>query len=125
MALQTPEVQLDLVKTYFGIRKISLRNDSSGRPRIMLNDEFSFQVGFLDQVSETPTPKPYICLTLRVQAMLVLTVAIGKRPAILSADKDGFEPLEILQRCWKNPDRNYKMQKSFTTRALHTVRRRP
>lgn len=45
-----PGVQLDIVDTYFGLRKISLKNDANGRPRILLNNHFTFQVGFLDQV---------------------------------------------------------------------------
>ncbi|MFQ5447616.1 MAG: PA14 domain-containing protein, partial [Saprospiraceae bacterium] len=40
---------LDEVKGYFGMRKISLGKDSSGITRIMLNNEFVFQLGPLDQ----------------------------------------------------------------------------
>ena len=39
----------DTVVTYFGIRKISLKLDDDGQPRIALNDEIFFQFGPLDQ----------------------------------------------------------------------------
>jgi hypothetical protein len=40
---------LDEVSSYFGMRKISLGKDENGFTRLMLNDEFVFQFGFLDQ----------------------------------------------------------------------------
>ncbi len=40
---------VDSVLSYFGMRKISVRKDESGTPRIALNDKFVFQVGVLDQ----------------------------------------------------------------------------
>lgn len=40
---------IDSVSSYFGMRKISLRKDGNGIPRIALNDKFVFQVGVLDQ----------------------------------------------------------------------------
>ena len=40
---------VDSLKTYFGMRKISLGKDSEGITRIMLNDKFVFQLGLLDQ----------------------------------------------------------------------------
>ncbi len=40
---------VDEVESYFGMRKISLDKDENGITRIMLNDEFVFQYGFLDQ----------------------------------------------------------------------------
>ncbi|MBN1338195.1 MAG: chitobiase/beta-hexosaminidase C-terminal domain-containing protein [Bacteroidales bacterium] len=39
----------DRVKTYFGLREISLGRDAEGHVRIMLNGEFVFQNGPLDQ----------------------------------------------------------------------------
>ncbi len=39
----------DAVESYFGMRKISLGKDKKGITRILLNDEFVFQVGPLDQ----------------------------------------------------------------------------
>ena len=43
---------LDSVTGYMGMRKISLgRTWQDGQLRLMLNDEFVFQIGFLDQVS--------------------------------------------------------------------------
>ncbi|MCJ7692327.1 MAG: hypothetical protein MUO22_02785, partial [Sedimentisphaerales bacterium] len=41
--------KLDEVKSYFGMRKISLGKDERGITRMMLNNEFVFQFGFLDQ----------------------------------------------------------------------------
>ena len=40
---------LDEVKSYFGMRKISLKRDSEGILRLALNNEFLFQYGPLDQ----------------------------------------------------------------------------
>ena len=40
---------LDVVKSYFGMRKIALGKDEDGITRIMLNGEFLFQYGPLDQ----------------------------------------------------------------------------
>jgi hypothetical protein len=40
---------VDSLKTYFGMRKISLGQDAEGTTRIMLNNEFVFQLGLLDQ----------------------------------------------------------------------------
>ncbi len=39
----------DAVDSYFGMRKSSVGKDSDGYNRILLNDEFIFQYGFLDQ----------------------------------------------------------------------------
>lgn len=41
---------VDSLKTYFGMRKISLGKDEKGITRMMLNNKFVFQHGFLDQV---------------------------------------------------------------------------
>lgn len=40
---------VDEVKSYLGMRKISVARDAAGIPRIMLNNKFQFQLGFLDQ----------------------------------------------------------------------------
>lgn len=40
---------VDSLKTYFGMRKISLGKDEKGITRIMLNNKFVFEHGFLDQ----------------------------------------------------------------------------
>jgi hypothetical protein len=40
---------VDVVQSYFGMRKISLGKDAQGITRIMLNNEFLFQFGPLDQ----------------------------------------------------------------------------
>jgi hypothetical protein len=40
---------VDSVTSYFGMRKISLGQDKDGFTRIMLNNHFVFQFGFLDQ----------------------------------------------------------------------------
>lgn len=40
---------VDSVKSYFGMRKISLGKDEKGITRMMLNNKFVFQHGFLDQ----------------------------------------------------------------------------
>ena len=40
---------VDSVSSYFGMRKIALRKDDAGVTRIMLNDQFTFQMGTLDQ----------------------------------------------------------------------------
>jgi beta-galactosidase/beta-glucuronidase len=42
-------VKVDSIKGYFGMRKISLGKDEKGFTRMMLNDEFVFQFGPLDQ----------------------------------------------------------------------------
>jgi hypothetical protein len=39
----------DVVESYFGMRKSSLGKDENGITRLMLNNEFIFQHGFLDQ----------------------------------------------------------------------------
>ncbi len=39
----------DSVTSYFGMRKIGLHKDDSGITRLMLNDQFAFQMGTLDQ----------------------------------------------------------------------------
>lgn len=39
----------DSLTSYFGMRKIEVRKDSQGINRLMLNDEFVFEVGTLDQ----------------------------------------------------------------------------
>ena len=41
--------KVDSVKSYFGMRKISLGKDEAGKWRILLNNKFVFQVGPLDQ----------------------------------------------------------------------------
>jgi len=40
---------VDEVESYFGMRKISIGQDESGKQRILLNNEFIFQIGSLDQ----------------------------------------------------------------------------
>lgn len=40
---------IDEIKSYAGMRKISIAKDENGIPRIMLNNHFLFQLGFLDQ----------------------------------------------------------------------------
>jgi len=40
---------IDHVKSYFGMRKVEIKKDSLGVPRIFLNGKFVFQVGPLDQ----------------------------------------------------------------------------
>jgi len=39
----------DSVKSYFGMRKISVGKDEQGFLRLLLNNKFVFQIGFLDQ----------------------------------------------------------------------------
>jgi hypothetical protein len=39
----------DTVTSYFGLRKIALAKDDNGINRLMLNNKFVFQIGFLDQ----------------------------------------------------------------------------
>jgi len=41
--------QIDSLKTYFGMRKISLGKDDKGITRMMLNNHFVFEQGLLDQ----------------------------------------------------------------------------
>ncbi|MCS7254224.1 MAG: glycoside hydrolase family 2 TIM barrel-domain containing protein [Armatimonadota bacterium] len=43
------EREIDAVKSYFGMRKVSLGKDENGFVRILLNGKFVFQVGPLDQ----------------------------------------------------------------------------
>ncbi|MGC8744739.1 MAG: beta-L-arabinofuranosidase domain-containing protein [Verrucomicrobiia bacterium] len=40
---------VDEVSSYFGMRKVSIGKDRMGITRILLNNEFVFQIGFLDQ----------------------------------------------------------------------------
>ena len=40
---------VDSVDSYFGMRKVSLGKDKDGVLRLMLNNKFVFQIGFLDQ----------------------------------------------------------------------------
>ena len=40
---------VDSVTSYFGMRKIALKKDEEGKTRIALNDQFTFQMGALDQ----------------------------------------------------------------------------
>ncbi|HXC97908.1 MAG TPA: glycoside hydrolase family 2 TIM barrel-domain containing protein [Verrucomicrobiae bacterium] len=49
VTLQDGDKVLDSVSSYFGMRKIGLRKDEQGFTRIALNDEFTFEVGTLDQ----------------------------------------------------------------------------
>ena len=39
----------DEVDSYFGMRKISVHKDEGGHPRLMLNNQYLFQYGTLDQ----------------------------------------------------------------------------
>jgi beta-galactosidase/beta-glucuronidase len=41
--------KVDAVDSYFGMRKIALGKDKDGLTRIMFNNKFLFQIGFLDQ----------------------------------------------------------------------------
>jgi hypothetical protein len=41
--------EVDSVTSYFGMRKIALKKDDTGITRIALNDQFTFQMGTLDQ----------------------------------------------------------------------------
>ncbi|MFN2457285.1 MAG: beta-galactosidase, partial [Chitinophagaceae bacterium] len=40
---------IDEVKSYFGMRKISMAPDAAGTQRMLLNNKFVFQYGPLDQ----------------------------------------------------------------------------
>ncbi len=40
---------VDAVGSYFGMRKMALKKDDAGMPRLALNDQFVFQLGTLDQ----------------------------------------------------------------------------
>lgn len=40
---------VDSATSYFGMRKIALKKDEEGKTRIALNDQFTFQMGALDQ----------------------------------------------------------------------------
>ena len=53
MELGPVQAQTDTVKGYVGMRKISLgRTEPQGHLRPLLNNEFIFQIGFLDQVRQ-------------------------------------------------------------------------
>jgi hypothetical protein len=47
--LQQSEETVDRVESYFGLRKIELKRDGQGHPRLALNGEILFQIGLLDQ----------------------------------------------------------------------------
>ncbi len=49
ISLERDGKPVDAVESYFGMRKIALDKDASGITRIMLNGEFLFQLGPLDQ----------------------------------------------------------------------------
>lgn len=49
LELEKEDTVLDKVESYFGMRKISIRNDKNDIPRIELNDKPIFQYGLLDQ----------------------------------------------------------------------------
>lgn len=49
LELQNTGGQTDEVSSYFGMRKLSLKQDKDGYYRLMLNNEFVFQTGPLDQ----------------------------------------------------------------------------
>lgn len=49
VTLKKGERVLDIVGSYFGLRKIALRKDAEGITRLALNDQFLFQMGALDQ----------------------------------------------------------------------------
>jgi hypothetical protein len=40
---------VDTIDSYFGMRKIEIRRDDTGRPRIFLNDRYTFNLGVADQ----------------------------------------------------------------------------
>jgi beta-galactosidase/beta-glucuronidase len=47
--LQRQGKKVDTVQSYFGLRKISIGKDEKGTTRILLNNQFVFQIGLLDQ----------------------------------------------------------------------------
>ncbi|MDD4266895.1 MAG: glycoside hydrolase family 2 TIM barrel-domain containing protein [Pirellulales bacterium] len=49
VVLQRGDAVIDQVASYFGMRKIALGKDAAGLVRLMLNDQFVFQYGPLDQ----------------------------------------------------------------------------
>jgi len=49
VALSADGRQSDVVESYFGMRKISMKKDAAGLLRIYLNDKMLFQYGLLDQ----------------------------------------------------------------------------
>lgn len=49
LELQNTGGEADVVNSYFGMRKLSLKQDKDGYYRLMLNNEFVFQTGPLDQ----------------------------------------------------------------------------
>lgn len=49
VTLKDGDKVLDSVSSYFGMRKIALRKDEQGVTRMALNDQFTFEIGTLDQ----------------------------------------------------------------------------
>jgi hypothetical protein len=49
LTLEGGDKPLDTVASYFGMRKIALRNDDQGFTRMALNDQCIFEIGTLDQ----------------------------------------------------------------------------
>lgn len=49
VALTRGKKTIDEVESYFGMRKISMKKDANGHQRLMLNNEYLFQYGTLDQ----------------------------------------------------------------------------
>ena len=49
ITLRDGDKPLDSVSSYFGLRKISLRKDDQGFTQMVLNNQFIFQIGTLDQ----------------------------------------------------------------------------
>ena len=49
VSLKQGDKTVDAVDSYFGMRKVSVGKDEKGITRILLNNRFVFQIGFLDQ----------------------------------------------------------------------------
>jgi tetratricopeptide (TPR) repeat protein len=71
---------IDEVKSYFGMRKIEVRKDNKGIPRIFLNNKYTYNLGVLDQgfwpegLYTAPTDKALLFDVQAIKAMGFNTV---------------------------------------------------
>lgn len=72
------QASTDTVKGYVGMRKISLgRTEPQGHLRPLLNNEFIFQIGFLDQVHRVMSDSSSASVS---QASCCCSPSIGPSP---------------------------------------------
>ena len=84
VTLMQEDKAADAVDSYFAMRKVSLGKDDQGRTRLMLNNQFVFQVGVLDQgywpdgIYTAPTDE---ALRYDIEAMKALGFNLSRKHA--------------------------------------------